>query len=462
MSNLDPESPKFRAKKDFDKKPGEKEQPDQEKESKKKEEEEKEEPASKPEVSSITRKNRKKLIKEKRRKRVEAQEKLNHRPDLLVFWVFISLVIIGSLVVLGYYTFYQSSQNTSQINEQETKDDTAQELEEAQIADSFFYYLAGDDQEIKLIKDYQGPSSQQEIVARFIPPSDLNNLSGSWDGGHKFAFTDNEGVQIYNSNQETKSMLAPSRGEREYYYVEFSDDEKITCLYKQNGNHFLEIYSSALKLLNKKISAQQVDWTSDNRLSYLNVDREEDQYLFMIYSSNKNKYLPYFENYFGKSRYPLKFANSKNSSKTAFLLRDNSGSKSSIVLSIGDSKDDKLVKVAELLYLDRETKDNQIIDPSIVWDSKEDYIYASINNQIFKVEISTGEIEELDLDLDGTVKAISNDSKILYIKKGNGQNDQIEKPKKALLYDQSSDEIVKQSPLAQMVDFLNYNYWDNN
>lgn len=451
----EPQKPKSRNRKDFSQEPG------QEKtEAKKKEKPEvkKNTPKEQSQVSAITKKNRQKLAKERRRSRVQAQEKLNRRPDLTFFWLLISLIILSSLIVLAYYSFHLGAQNPTGKQELASQDEIASQ-EEVSLADSFYFYQTGNDQEVKIIKSYLGLDGQEEVIVRFIPPANLEYLSASWDGGHKYAFIDNEGVQIYNLNQETKSILAPNRGEREYYHVEFSNDEKIVCLYKIRGNHYLEIYSSSLKLLNEQIRAQQVGWTEDNRLSYLNVNQDNQRYNFNIYSSKEEKYLSYFENYFGKSRYPLTFANSKTGPQTAFILRDNSGSKSSLILSLGNSQDDKLIKVAELLYLDREADDDQIVDPTIVWDKEEKNIYASVNNQIFKVELETGKAEELNLEFNGTVKAIGQDNNLLYIKRGNGQNDQIEKPKTVIVYNQERQEIVSQSSLAQTADFLNYSFW---
>lgn len=468
LSPKDPESPNFRPKKDFSKKPGEKEkitskkdQPDSNKEEKAKSKTKEE--IKRPRVSSVTKKNKEKLKKEKRRARLEAQEKLNHRPDLTFFWGMVTLVVIGSLIVLGYLTFYSDQIVKTEDNQATTQESESQTTEkQLNYEDSFYYYISGDDERVKIIKGFDEVENQQTTIVEFAPPADVEKISASWDQDHKFAFVSDKGVEVYNQDQDTRSILAPNRGNREYYYVSFSSDEKIACLYSKLDDHYLEIYSSSLKLLNKKISAKQIGWTNSNQLSYLNINKEDNIYEFKIYNGKKEKYLNYFSSYIGKSRYPITFTNSKTSSKTAFLLRDNSGAKSSIILSIGDQSTNKLVRIAELLYLDKDLDDESIIRPTIVWDKKEDYLYVSVNNQMFKVNITTAETEELDPGFEGTITAISEDSKYLYIRKDNQEGSQIEKPEAIIIYDQGENRIVEQSSLAQINKFLNYNYWFNN
>jgi len=464
LSKDDPESPNFRPKKDFSKTPGKNEKPNKENKPQSKKKPKQEEEKRRSQVFSISTKNREKLKKQKRRERLEAQEKLNHRPDLNFFWGLITLVVIGSFIILGYLVFY-SDQIITNKNEQETitqKEDSETKERQLTYQDNFYYYISGDDEKVEIIKDFQEVKDQQTTIIEFTPPTDIEKISASWDQDHKFAFVSDKGVEVYNQEKDTRSILAPNRGNREYYYVSFSNDEKIACLYSKLDNNYLEIYSSSLKLLNKRIPANQIGWTNSNQLSYLYTNPEDNDYQFKIYNGEKEKYLKYFNNYIGKSRYPITFTNSKTSSQTAFLLRDNSGAKSSIILSIGDQKTNKLTKITELLYLDKELEDENIIRPTVIWDKKEDYLYVSVNNQMFKVNITTAETEELNPGFEGTISAISDDSKYLYIRKDNHESSQIEKPEAIIIYDQGENKIVEQSGLAQINKYLNYNYWFNN
>jgi hypothetical protein len=472
LSKKDPESPDFRPKKDFNKKPGEPERPAKEKTEGKKNLSDqkvkhqanlKSNPNSSSKVSTIARENKEKLKKEKRRAQLKAQEKLNHRPDLTFFWGLISLVVVGSLVVLGYYVFSNNQQAGEDKNlKQVTKEEPTQSENQIALKGETYYYLTGNDEQINLVKGHQGVENQQTTITNFIPPADLDKVSASWDGGHKFVFVSSKGVELYNHDKETTSLLAPNRGDREYYYVNFSTDEKIACLYSKLEDSYLEVYSSSLKLLNKKIPADQIGWTDKNQLSYLNIDKEKEVYEFKIYNEKEKEYVSYFDKYIGKSRYPIAFSNSKTSAKTAFLLRDSSGAKSALILSIGDHNTKKLNKISELLYLNSEIEDSSIVRPTIVWDKKEDFLYVSINNQNYKVDTVSGETEELDLDIEGTIEAISQDNKYLYIRKANQENGEFEKPESVIIYDQGTKEISEQSGLAQICKYLNYNYWNNN
>jgi hypothetical protein len=469
LSNKDPDSPHFHPKKDFD------QEKDQTKENEKQEKDretvddirvKRPKDKTKKRLESKNRQEKKKFFskrsKDKRRNQLENLDKQNNRRDLTFLWALIIIVIFGSLAVLAYQVFFTGQSKPAETNSQQVENEENENSQELSIlSDELnYYYLAGDEDNVKIYQENIARASSEEILS-FNPPPTIKDLDASWDNSHRFAYIDDEGVQIYNADKDTTFLLAPNRGKREYYKVVFANDDKIATLYKINNESYLEIYSSSLRLINKKIPANDFGWTKENLLSYMTVDHDNKNYQFKIYDSDKKDYQDYFKPFFSKQRYPLTFKNSKISDRTAFLLRDKEAKQSKIILSIGEHASNQLTKIGELLYLDNSVEDERILNPTIVWDKKEDHLYISINNQMFKVNLSTNEAEELDLGFSGTIQAISEDNKYLYIKKDESE-DNIEKPESAVVYNLSEGKIENSSSLAQYVDFLNYNYWSNN
>jgi len=450
-----PERPPFLVKKEAKKKP----RPKKLKRKSRPLETEKKSPVRKPKAKkSSQRDSQEEQITEAqkryRRERLKAQERMNRRGDLVFLWFLISLVTIGSVLVTGYYYLIKKQ---GQSQPQEAAPETSPTTPEPIAGQSdYFLFLSTNEDRGAIYQDFYGTQEKKTIVS-YTPPAEVNDSDADWNQDHLYAFIDTKGVEVYNSKNNTKNLLAPNRGDREYFKVRFAQDGRIITLYRKNEKTILEIYSSALKKI-KSFPATDFNWTAPNLSSYILINKKEDQYQFWLYSQKKKRFLEYFSPYFGTGRYPISYSFSPDKKSVAFLVRDGQGSKEKIILSIGDLARKELSKVSELLYLESGVEDSQLINPTIVWDRKEDFIFASINNRIFKIDLTSDEAEELILGFNGTAQHLSPDRKYLYIRKAD-QSNTINQPESVVIYDLGDKKVIYSSPLSQVVKFIGYRYF---
>ncbi len=376
----------------------------------------------------------------------------DHRPDLMYLWLIISLIVVGSALVVGYYSI--TSKNKVESTQKQTESEKEEKTDQEPIASSnnYFYYLSANSDRAKVYKDWIETGTNEEILA-FDPPADINNTDVSWDHDHSFAFIDDKGVETYNLNTEKKSILAPNRGVREYDKVQYAKDGKVACSYTKGEKKYLEIYSTSLRKIDKTRQITDFNWTNGGDMSYILVDKDESEYKFMAYNPDKGKFESYFEDYFGSTRYPISYNFYQDDQKVGFLLRDDNGSRSKIILSLGDTKTKKMSKITELLYFDSQVTDSSLKNPTVTWSDREDYLYASINNRIFKTNLTTGKAEELAFDFSGTVELINSSESNLYIRKIS-QDNEIKTPQSLTIYNLKQEQVVYNSSLNQIVKFI--------
>jgi hypothetical protein len=395
-----------------------------------------------------------------RREQLKEKEKSTRRGDLVFFWVVVSLLIIGSILI-GSYLYLRQRANQPVTEEPTSK--AEEQLEESIVGENnYFLFLSATDERATIYKDYL-VAREREAILSFSPPPTMADLDADWDNDHRYAFIDNKGVEIYNSENKSKSVLAPNQGDREYFQVKFSANNEIATLYRKNNLSYLELYSSSLRKIGRERPVTSFNWTKRGESSYVLVDHQKKQYQFQIFNSQDQKYQSYFSDYFGFLRYPIIYQFSPQEDKIAFLLRDNQSNESKVILAIGSVTEKRISKIAELLYLENTVEDSEIARPTLVWDQKEDFIYASLNNRIFKVDLITNEAEELNLGFYGTGQLLSPDRKELYIRKSNDNNSsqEINRPESVVVYNLSKKEVVYSSPLSQIVKFIAYHYLIN-
>ena len=457
LSSEDPESGRFSRERPpwFEKKKKRKKKEEQKPVPKKSsQKEEKEDRALSPKEQQAE-ERAKKAEQRYRREQLEKEEKSTRRGDLVFFWVVISLLIIGSILA-GSYLYLKQRANQPVAEEPVP---TEEQPEEAVTGEAnYFLFLSATDERAIIYKDYL-VAREREVVLSFSPPPTMSDLDADWDNAHRYAFIDNKGVEIYNSEKKSKSILAPNQGDREYYQVRFSPNKEIATLFRKNNRSYLEIYSSSFRKVGTKKLVTGFSWTKEGESSYTLIDHQKKQYQFQIHNSQEGKYQQYFSDYFGSLRYPVAYQFSPQEDKVAFLLRDNQSSKSKVILAIGSLAEKRISKITELLYLESTVEDSEIVRPTLVWDQKEDFIYASLNNRIFKVDLTTNEAEELDLDFYGTAQFLSPDRKELYVRKSNDSNGEINRPESVVIYDLTQKKVVYSSPLSEIVEFIAYHYF---
>ncbi len=389
-----------------------------------------------------------------RREKLKEQEYKNRRGDLVFFWVMISFLIIGSVLAAGYY--YLTKKRQLPVIEAPIEE-TAEIAEAPTGQTDYFLFLSATEDRAAIYKDYLG-TQQRETIVSFTPPAEVSDIDGDWDKDHCYGFIDQKGVEIYNADKKSKSILAPNQGDREYFKVKFAKSGNIATLYRKNNQVFLEIYSSSLSQIGSKRRVTDFDWTKKSLGSFILVNRGKDQYQFSLYRQKEERFVQFFTDYFGPTRYPIAFAFSPKEDNVAFLLRDEEGNQPKVVLGIGNIAREQISKVAELLYLEAGVEDSEITNPTLIWDKKEDFIYASLNNRIFKVDITANEAKELSLGFHGTAQFLSPDRTELYIRKAD-ESTTTNQPESAVIYNFSQKKVTFSSPISQIVKFIGSQYF---